>query len=72
MSEDEFMKVTGKDLAKPHTLKGFETGHMHSPQKITEVRYCCSLRAHSPWRPTYVPCVPIHPAHQHHYHLNNR
>jgi hypothetical protein len=37
MSEDEFMKVTGKDLAKPHTLKGFETGHMHSPQKITVV-----------------------------------
>ena len=37
MTEEEYALKTGKDLSKPHMLKGFETGHHHSPQMIKSI-----------------------------------
>ena len=37
MTEEEYALKTGKDLSKPHMLKGFETGHIHSPKMIKSI-----------------------------------
>ena len=37
MTEEEYALKTGKDLSKPHMLKGFETGHHHSPKMIKTI-----------------------------------